>query len=221
MQHFFLAPLLSVCPETTSLIGYVSCLNNQLQHYTTLFTAPLSCHCLHKKVLRHYVTLLCEINVSCSGSEPDSFSFFTLQSWNVFFLHFCLFLQVYPFPNHHNDDKRDVFQLDTRHCPIVMERHRWLKREHRSWMPWHTGRGQSKMEKKKMCPRLLDYLVVVGARWELNLWCSFSLMKCPSPYSHKGWYKYCFENLCKSWQSISLPSDQLSWQKLQKNHSFW
>lgn len=65
----------------------------------------------------------------------------------------------------HNDNQGVVFQLYTWTFPVVMETHHWLKSEHKTWMPWHTGRGQSKMEKKKPCPRLLDYLVVVGARW--------------------------------------------------------
>lgn len=60
---------------------------------------------------------------------------------------------------------------DPRSCfiPVVMDGHHWHKKDHISWMSWHTGVGSSKMEKKKMCPRLLDYLVVVGARYVWNL----------------------------------------------------
>lgn len=83
---------------------------------------------------------------------------------------FFLWLQVSLIhSNHHNDNQGALFPFHLWTFPVVMKGQHWLKREHTSWMPWHTGRGQSKMEKKKPCPRLLDYLVVVGARWELNL----------------------------------------------------
>lgn len=89
---------------------------------------------------------------------------------NYFFPVFFVWLQVlFIHSSHHNDNQGALFQLHTWTFPVVMKGQHWLKREHKSWMPWHTGRGQSKMEKKKPCPRLLDYLVVVGARWELNL----------------------------------------------------
>ena len=93
--------------------------------------------------------------------------FFTwAQTELMFFLLLCalqVWLQSFLW-DQHDDERVAAVQLYASTFPVVMERQHWLKTEHISWMPWHTGRVQSKMEKKKMCPRLLDYLVVVGAR---------------------------------------------------------
>lgn len=65
--------------------------------------------------------------------------------------------------NCHNDRHKESSAVHLK-PPQAVESHHYFKRERRYWMPWHTGFGPAKMEKKKMCPRLLDYLVVVGAR---------------------------------------------------------